>query len=256
MSNKEVNLLKSYAYVISDIHGQYKAFMEMLKKIKFKGSDMLYVIGDVIDRGSQSIKTLSYIMKEKNIVLLAGNHEYMAAQCLGTLVQDISDDIEELFLDGMVMGSLRQWYRNGGWTTLNELHKCDKEKRNEILKYLMHLKLYKELEIGDKKFLLVHGGLRNFEKNKKMKEYSITDLVWERMDYNKKYYDDKYIITGHTPTQLIEDNDNPGYIYTNGMNIDIDCGAAFGERLGCLRLNDMKEFYVDINGKKSKKVSS
>lgn len=72
------------------------------------------------------------------------------------------------------------------------------------------------------------------------------ELVWDRMDYEKVYYKDKYIITGHTPTQFIEGNKNPGYIYINGMNIDIDCGCSMNERLGCLRLDDMKEYYVDI----------
>ena len=63
---------------------------------------------------------------------------------------------------------------------------------------------------------------------------------------NIRYFDDKFIITGHTPTQNIKDNDNPGYIYINKNNIDIDCGATYGERLGCLRLDDMKEYYVDM----------
>ena len=38
-------------YVISDIHGNYDLFMELLKKIKLSGKDTLYVLGDVVDRG-------------------------------------------------------------------------------------------------------------------------------------------------------------------------------------------------------------
>ena len=56
----------------------------------------------------------------------------------------------------------------------------------------------------------------------------------------------------HTPTQLIEDNPNPGQIYYNNYNIVIDCGCAFGARLGCLRLDDMKEFYLDVNSNSKK----
>ena len=33
-------------------------------------------------------------------------------------------------------------------------------------------------------------------------------------------------------------------IYHSHNNIVIDCGAAFGGRLACLRLEDMAEFYV------------
>ena len=36
-------------YVISDIHGNYDLFMELLKKIKFSEKDTLYVLGDVVD---------------------------------------------------------------------------------------------------------------------------------------------------------------------------------------------------------------
>lgn len=38
-------------YVMSDIHGCYEQFMIMLKKIHFTDTDILYILGDVIDRG-------------------------------------------------------------------------------------------------------------------------------------------------------------------------------------------------------------
>lgn len=229
---------------MSDIHGQYDAFIKMLEKIKFKDEDTLYVIGDVIDRGPNSIKTLLYIMEKENIELLAGNHEYMATLCLNYLLKEISNDIVDKLSDGMILGILKEWNMNGGGTTLKELLSVDKKTRNRIFNYLVRLKLYKEVEVGEKKFILVHAGLGNFKKSKKLKDYNIMELVWDRMDYGKVYYKDIYIVTGHTPTQIIDGNDSPGYIYKNGYNIDIDCGCAFGERLACLRLDDMREFYV------------
>ena len=216
----------------------------MLEKIKFKDEDTLYVIGDVIDRGPNSIKTLLYIMEKENIELLAGNHEYMATLCLNYLLKEISNDIVDKLSDGMILGILKEWNMNGGGTTLKELLSVDKKTRNRIFNYLVRLKLYKEVEVGEKKFILVHAGLGNFKKSKKLKEYNIMELVWDRMDYGKVYYKDIYIVTGHTPTQIIDGNDNPGYIYKSGNNIDIDCGCVFGERLACLRLDDMREFYV------------
>ena len=238
--------MKKYTYVISDIHGELDAFKEMLKKIKFKDSDMMYIIGDVIDRGPDSVKTLKYIMENENMVLIAGNHEHLAVMCLNKLLKEITEDTIDEIESGETMGVIEEWQLNGGAITLSQLLLQGKTKIIEIYNYLTHLKLYKELEVGDKKFLLVHAGLGNFKKNKKMKEYSILDLCWDGLNYNKKYFDDKYIITGHTPTQNIKENENPGYIYINNNNIAIDCGATYGERLGCLRLDDMKEYYVDI----------
>lgn len=237
--------MNSYTYVISDIHGQYDAFIKMLEKIKLKDEDTLYVIGDVIDRGPNSIKTLLYIMEKENIELLAGNHEYMATLCLNYLLKEISNDIVDKLSDGMILGILKEWNMNGGGTTLKELLSADKKTRNRIFNYLVRLKLYKEVEVGEKKFILVHAGLGNFKKSKKLKDYSIMELVWDRMDYNKKYFDDKYLVVGHTPTQLIKNNKNPAYIYFNNNNIVIDCGCIYkGGRLGCLRLEDMREYYI------------
>ncbi len=50
------------AYAISDIHGEYDKFNEVLKKISFKETDTLYVLGDVLDRGPHPIKTLLQLM--------------------------------------------------------------------------------------------------------------------------------------------------------------------------------------------------
>ena len=94
--------------------------------------------------------------------------------------------------------------------------------------------------------ILVHAGLGNFSPDKKMWEYELDELVWMRPTYEEKYFDDKYVITGHTPTQHIENNPNPGYIFKFNNHIAIDCGVNIpGGRLGCIRLDDMTEFYVE-----------
>ena len=55
-------------YVISDIHGQYDMFMELLDKIRLKESDTLYVLGDVLDRGPHPIRTLKRLMEMSNLI--------------------------------------------------------------------------------------------------------------------------------------------------------------------------------------------
>lgn len=47
-----------------------------------KDNDTLYIIGDVIDRGSSGIAILRDIMKRTNVELLLGNHEWMLLQSL------------------------------------------------------------------------------------------------------------------------------------------------------------------------------
>lgn len=72
-------------------------------------------------------------------------------------------------------------------------------------------------------FLLVHAGLGNYSPGKEMDEYSLKELVWDRADYETQYFDDVYVVTGHTPTQFIQGNPKPGYIYRKNNHIAIDC---------------------------------
>ena len=50
------------------------------------------------------------------------------------------------------------------------------------------------------------------------------------------------MIVGHTPTS--EGNGGADRIFYGNGSIFIDCGLGRGGRLGCLRLEDGKEFYV------------
>lgn len=43
-------------YAIADIHGQYDKYISMLTKISFCDDDILFVLGDVIDRGPHGMK--------------------------------------------------------------------------------------------------------------------------------------------------------------------------------------------------------
>ena len=57
-------------YVMSDLHGEYGRFLKMLKLIDFKDTDILYILGDVFDRGNKPLEIIDYIVAHKNIVLL------------------------------------------------------------------------------------------------------------------------------------------------------------------------------------------
>ncbi len=74
-------------------------------------------------------------------------------------------------------------------------------------------------------------------------------LMWQEFiigepDYDEIYFPDKYIVTGHTPTGLIIP-DSKGKIFEDNNHIAIDCGAVFGNPLGCICLDTMEEFYVE-----------
>lgn len=234
-------------YVISDIHGQYDMFMELLGKIKLKETDTLYVLGDVLDRGPHPIQTLRKLMEMPNAVCMVGNHELMALECLIFLMKEITnmsiDELDEKMLDNLVT-----WQYNGSKTTIDEFGKLDLQTKQDVIDFIEDLLLYEELTVNGKDYLLVHAGLGNFSPEKDIEDYSLHDLIWVRADYDVHYFDDTYVISGHTPTQTIEDNPRPGYIYRKNNHIAIDCGAHYpGGRLAAICLDTGEEFYSSTN---------
>ena len=45
-------------YVMSDLHGSYDGYISILEQINFSNEDILYVDGDVIDRGRDGLKII------------------------------------------------------------------------------------------------------------------------------------------------------------------------------------------------------
>ena len=234
-------------YVISDIHGQYDMFMELLDKIKLKETDTLYILGDVLDRGPHPIKTLRKLMEMPNAICMVGNHELMALECLEFLMKEITDmSIDEL--DEEMLDNLVTWQYNGSKSTINEFSQLDSEEKQDVINFIKEFLIYEEVSINDKDYLLVHAGLGNYSPEKNIEDYSLHELIWVRADYDVLYFEDTNVITGHTPTQTIEDNSHPGYIYQRNNHIAIDCGAHYpGGRLAALCLDTGEAYYSTSN---------
>ncbi len=234
-------------YVISDIHGEYDLFLELLDRIGLKASDTLYVLGDVLDRGPHPIRTLLKLMNMPNAICIVGNHELMALECLKFLCTEITDD-SITRLQPETLTNLLSWQGNGGKTTMDEFHRLDPETRQDVIEFIRDFEIYAEVSAGGRNYLLVHGGLGNYAPDKEIDAYSIKELVWDRADYDTVYFPDTYVITGHTPTQLISQNSRPGFIYRANQHIAIDCGACWnGGRLAAICLETGEEFYSSVN---------
>ena len=231
-------------YCISDIHGEYEKFMKMLKLIDLKDDDTLYILGDVFDRGDHPIKTLLKIMELPNAVFILGNHELMALEVMKYGLDKIVET-EMDCLDDDAADKLLNWYQNGCISTIKEYRILDEEQKKDVYEYLLESYAYKELELNGQKYLLVHAGLMNFDPETDISEYALWELVWARPDYGEPYFEDIITVVGHTPTQTIFECDAPGRIFKKNNFIVIDCGVNIDGTLGCLRLDDMKEFYVD-----------
>ena len=235
-------------YAVSDIHGCYDKYRELLRVIRFCPRDTLYVLGDVIDRGPHGFKILLDMAKRPNVVGLMGNHEAMAIRALPGIIRNVRQ-IRKTALIEEETEALDLWFLNGGELSLADFLWLNDEPSQFIWEYMRKMPLYREVEIGERRFVLVHGGLDNFSFSRPLSDYEPNEILWCRPEPDTVYYPDKYVVVGHTPVQLLAAEDDkediPAKIYHNGNLIDIDCGCIFpGGQLGCLCLDTMEEFYV------------
>jgi bis(5'-nucleosyl)-tetraphosphatase (symmetrical) len=64
-------------YAIGDIQGCFEPFMRLLEKIQFNAKkDILWLTGDLVNRGPKSLETLRFVMNlNDRIVTVLGNHD-------------------------------------------------------------------------------------------------------------------------------------------------------------------------------------
>ena len=147
-----------------------------------------------------------------NAICMLGNHEDMALYCLKFLMNDITEqslsEVSEEMLESLVT-----WQYNGSKTTIDEFRALDKVNRRKIIDYIEDMPEIEEISVSGQKYLLVHGGLGDFYPGKTIEDYTIEELIWARAEYDIQYFDDMYVVTGHTPTQGIPGNPRPGFIF-------------------------------------------
>ena len=233
-------------YVTSDLHGlSLNDLKALLNKVNFGDSDWLYILGDVVDRQNDGgVEILKWLLEQPNVQLILGNHEAMLLSCDFVFNEITEQNLEAFTKEKMEL--LMNYMKNGGDVTLNALKsllKTEPATVGEILEYLREAPLYETVYAGKKDFLLVHSGLDNFDKNKKLSEYSADDFIWAWPEITDEYYDDIITVFGHTPT-MYYDHENKGKILHTKTWIDIDVGVPYGNSPAILRLDDLKEFYL------------
>ncbi|MCP3965490.1 MAG: metallophosphoesterase [Lentisphaerae bacterium] len=97
-------------YLFSDIHGNMQAYKTIKNYLKreLKKNDQVICVGDLIDRGPQSVSILIDYAKmmrfDPRYHFVFGNHEWILAKVLAA------------------NKSLKHWYKCGGITLLKELY--------------------------------------------------------------------------------------------------------------------------------------
>ena len=215
-------------FAISDIHGCFKPFYELVNKtIKLRKSDHLMLLGDYIDRGEDSKAVLDFIIDLQksgfNVTPLMGNHEVL-------LINSWYDP------DG-----LSNWLMNNGISTLNSFRINDiKQIDSHYLTFLTSLEYFKI--IGN--LIFVHAGFDDQAIDPFSEKHS---MIWECYpNYQNSVFAGKTIIHGHRPktiSHIIK------LISGHSAVIPIDSGCVYGRGSGygylsALELNSMSLYSV------------
>ena len=224
-------------YCVSDIHGEYELFYRLLENISFSDDDVMYICGDMIDKGKESVKLLSLICNKKNIRCIIGNHEYEFLKLYHSLMESSNDNYDS------VLSRLRDYFSDDGnlltW---------------EIIDWLDSLPLY----IEEENFICVHSGVP-LSADKKLADLASVEA--EYLVYDRKFKDPesfhtspKCVLFGHTQTNFIC-GESKILAYRRNANAPIECigdlykvhldtGTWSNGVLGCFCIDTCKATYV------------
>lgn len=173
--------------VIADVAGQYQALRKLVKKLP---DDEIIFVGDLIDRGPDSKKVISYVRDKLKAKVVLGNHEHMMID-----FWNYKDDPHWPKIYGN-----ETWFYNGGLYTYRNYNENYKEMTDDV-KWLKSLPLYYE----DKDIFVSHAPWRtllSLEDVCKLTRHGLMNtqlpykesLIWNRQPPMRR---DKIQIFGH-----------------------------------------------------------
>ena len=222
---------------MSDIHGMYDKYIKMLSEINLKESDDLFIIGDSVDIGKNPIKLLKDMSMRSNVFHILGDCEYNALKNMKTIT-DLNGEIKISDADSFIE-SLPPHRK----TTIKEYMELDSEGRAAIMEYISEMPLLEAISAGDKEYLLVHAGLKNFSADRALDDYNIDELIFDAdFVYSTGEFGGVTLVTGHGPSE--NHGERRKRAFKSDGHIALDCGAAQGGVLCAVCLDNGKEYYV------------
>lgn len=221
-------------YVTANIHGNYQKFKSILAQIDFREEDVMYILGDTVDFGEESMELINDLSVRLNVYPIAGEHDYLAARMLHGFDKMLKSGAAP---EAGYISEMTAWVKEGGQPTLDGFRSLDEEEREGVLEYLEEMTLFEEVEVNGKNYLLVHAGIADYDPDTDLEDYQPEDFFAEPLDASYPLIDGTTVIVGHAPTAS-------GKIERGEGSIFLDCGNAEGGKLACLCLENGKEYYA------------
>jgi serine/threonine protein phosphatase 1 len=221
-------------YVMSDVHGNYQKFKAMLSEISFKEEDVLYLLGNLVDFGTESMELIEDISMRLNVYPIVGDRDLLAARMLHGFEKMRKSGATP---DAGYISEMTAWVADGGQATLAAFRELDDDSREGVLEYFEDMTLYEGLRVRGKDYILVHAGIAGYKAGTELEDYEPSAFLTEAPDMTRPTVKGKILVVGHTPTES-------GTIEYGEGSIFINCGVKDGGALACLCLENGEEYYV------------
>ncbi len=228
-------------FVVSNLYGRFDKFENLIKKINLKESDTLYVLGNIVDYGEQSIELVNDLSTRYNVYSVLGEHDYKAYLLLSEFDRILKEGgaPSVSFTKEMIA-----WAQDGGQETLEAFKNADADSKEGFLEYLSDLPVFEEVTLKNgKEFVLTCRGINNFDKDADLYDYELDDFINGYLDIDKTYYTDKIMVVGyldysHTPAGRAKK------INAKCNNIALACDMSENDDVVCICLESNDEYYV------------
>lgn len=230
--------------VVSDIHTQWQLLDGLLRKAEYDPQmDYLVIAGDIVEHGSDNIRTLEYVKslcdKSDKAVCLLGNNDTMCARMAYTygferFQQQFYRNEHNTFRQmANTLGYTDCW--EGNWL---EIREKTVEKYGELLSFVRDLPICLETE----DYVFVHAGLENRPDWRNTDDsYAIT-AKWFFREENPT---GKWLIVGHFPTYNYKECKSTNLPIVDETKKMIGIDGGLGIKSAC----HMNLFVIEKQGK-------
>ena len=228
-------------FVVSNLYGRLDKFEKLIKKINFKDSDTLYILGNIVDYGEESIELVNDLSSRYNVYSVLGEHDYKAYLLLS--------EFDRMLKEGGVPSAsfsrdMISWAQNGGQATLEAFKNADADSKEGFLDYLSDLPVFEEVTLKNgKDFVLTCRGIDNFDKETDLYDYELDDFMNGYLEIEKTYFSDRIMVVGyldyeHTPAG------RAGKVTAKNNNVALACDMSENDDVVCICLETNDEYYV------------
>ncbi|MBR6411139.1 MAG: hypothetical protein IKS35_07135 [Clostridia bacterium] len=227
-------------YVISDPKGCLTVYRNLLKQIRFRDTDTMYVLGNLVGDGPDPIGLVTEMSMQSNVMPILGDDDYRAYTILSkmrTLLQ------EKQSPDKAFLREMAAWVSDGGQKTLDQFRELSDEMQEGILDYLEDMLLYAEINVKGADYLLIHKGVSDYTPDLDLDVCGPDDFLSESFDPKVEHDPNRVVIVGHIPVSEIPDAEANKIFYGPNL-IALNCEVTQGGSLGCLCLDNGQEFYA------------